>query len=34
MQLAIEEIERQTGWKAMVFLGGLEPKAGKISSHL
>ena len=34
VQLAIEEIERKTAWKAMVFLGGLEPKAGRISSHL
>jgi len=34
VQLAIEEIERQTGWKAMVILGGLEPRVGKISSHL
>ena len=34
VQVAIEEIERQTGWKAMVILGGLEPGAGQISSHL
>jgi hypothetical protein len=34
VQVAIEEIERQTGWKAMVILGGLEPKLGTISSHL
>lgn len=34
IQTAIEEIERQTGFKAMVFLGGLEPKSGKISSYL
>jgi hypothetical protein len=34
VQMAIEEIERQTGWKAMVIIGGLEPKVGKISSHL
>ena len=30
----MEEIERQTGFKAMVFLGGIEPKTGKITSHL
>jgi len=34
VQLAVEEIERKTGWKAMVLLGGLEPRAGVISSHL
>lgn len=34
VQLAIEEIERQTGWKAMVILGGLDPRKGKISTHL
>jgi hypothetical protein len=34
VQRAIEEIERQTGWKAMVILGGLEPRVGNISSHL
>ena len=34
VQVAIEEIERQTGWKAMVILGGLEPRVGNISSHL
>ena len=34
VQLAVEEIERQTGWKAMIILGGLEPRVGKISSHL
>ena len=34
VQQAIKEIERQTGWKAMVILSGLEPRAGKISSHL
>ena len=34
VQTAIEEIEQQTGWKAMVLLGGLEPGVGKISSHL
>jgi hypothetical protein len=32
--MAIEEIERQTGWKAMVILGSLEPGAGGITSHL
>lgn len=34
VQTAIEEIERQTGFKAMVFLGGLVPRMGNISSHL
>ena len=34
VQMTIEEIERQTGWKAMVILGGLEPQVGRISSHL
>lgn len=34
VQLALEEIERQTGWKAIVILGGLEPKQGKIGSHV
>ncbi|KAF9780503.1 hypothetical protein BJ322DRAFT_1112500 [Thelephora terrestris] len=34
VQTAIEEIERQTGWKAMVILGGLKPGAGGITSHL
>ena len=34
VQVAIEEIERQTGWKSMVILGGLEPRGGKITSHL
>lgn len=34
VQTAMEEIERQTGWKAMVILGGLEPRTGGISSHL
>jgi hypothetical protein len=34
VQVAIEEIERQTGWKSMVILGGLEPRGGTITSHL
>ena len=31
---ALEEIERQTGFKAVVFLGGLAPNTGKITSHM
>ena len=28
VQVAIEEIERQTGWKSMLIIGGLEPRGG------
>ena len=31
---ALEEVERRTGFKAMVFLGGLAPNTGKIASHM
>ena len=34
VQQALEEIERQTGWKAVVILGGLDPKVGGVVSHL
>ena len=31
---ALGEVERQTGFKAMIFLGGLPPNTGKITSHM
>ena len=30
----LEEVKRQTGFKAMVFLGGLAPNTGKITSQM
>ena len=30
----LEEVEQQTGFKVMVFLGGLAPNMGKITSQM
>jgi hypothetical protein len=35
IQTAIDEVERYTGFKALVLLGGLEPlNGGKITTHV